>query len=55
MVDEELRASSEEVCERGAPLIGAEPVLLVDRDPRQLPPPPRQLVAAPGELLLRLQ
>src|SRR5260370_34347614 len=36
MVDEELRASSEEVCEGGAPFIGLESVLLVDPDPLQL-------------------
>ena len=55
VVDEELRAPSEEVCERGAPLVGLESILLVDPDPRQLLPPPRQLVAAPRELLLRLE
>ena len=34
MVDEEeLRASSEEVCEGGGPFIGLESVLLVDPDP----------------------
>src|SRR5438093_1463909 len=55
VVDEELRASSEEVCQRGAPLVGVKSVLLVDPNPRQLLPPPRQLVAAPRELLLRLE
>ena len=55
VVDEELRAPSEEVCQRGAPFVGLEAVLLVDPDPRQLLPPPRQLVAAPRELLLRLE
>ena len=55
VVDEELRAPSEEVCQRGAPFIGLESVLLVDPNPRQLLPPPRQLVAAPRELLLRLE
>src|SRR5271166_3232038 len=47
VVDEELRAPSEEVCQRCAPLIGLESVLLVDPDPRQLLTSPRQLVAAP--------
>src|SRR5205823_2410623 len=55
VVDEELRAPSEEVEQRGAALLGFESVLLVDPDPRQLLPPPRQLVAAPRELLLRLE
>src|SRR5438046_1218352 len=55
VVDEELRAASEEVCQRGAPLVGLESIFLVDPNPRQLLPPPRQLVAAPRELLLRLE
>ena len=55
VVDEELRAPSEEVCQRGAPLVGLESILLVDPNPRQLLPPPRQLVAAPRQLLLRLE
>ena len=55
VIDEELRAPPEEVCQRGASFIGLESVLLVDADPWQLLPPLRQLVAAPRELLLRLQ
>src|SRR5207253_3001187 len=55
VVDEELRAPSEEVCERNAPLAGLESIFLVDPNPRQLLPPPRQLVTAPRELLLRLE
>src|SRR5204862_8262594 len=55
VVDEELRAPSEEVRQRGAPLVGLEPILLVDPDPRQRLPPPRQFVAAPRELLLTLE
>src|SRR5712691_10864773 len=47
VVDEELRAPSEEVCQRSARLVGLESILLVDPNPRQLLPPPRQLVAAP--------
>src|SRR5207247_2900295 len=53
MVDEELRAPSEEVCQRGAACVGLEAVRLVDPHPRQLLPPPRQLVAAPCQLLFR--
>src|SRR2546426_104241 len=55
VIDEELRAPSEEVCQQGAPFVGLESVLLVDANPRQLLPPPRQLVAAPRELLLGLE
>ena len=55
VVDEELRAPSEEIRQRGAPLVGLESILLVDPHPRQLLPPPRQVVAAPRELLLRLE
>ncbi len=55
VVDEELRAPSEEVCQGGAPFIGLESVRLVDLDPRQLLTLPRQLVAAPRQLLLLLE
>src|SRR5205085_7221184 len=55
VVDEELRAPAEEVCQRGAPLVGLESILLVDANPRQLLPAPRQLVTLPRELLLRLE
>src|SRR4029077_16629879 len=55
VVDEGLRAPSEEGCQRGAPVIGLESVLLVDPDPRQLLTLPHQLVAAPRQLLLRLE
>jgi hypothetical protein len=48
VIDEELRALPEEVRQRGAPLVGVEPILLVEADPRQLLPPPRQLVTATG-------
>jgi len=47
VVDEELRASSEEIGEGRCPFVGLESILLVDPNPRQLLPPPRQLVAAP--------
>src|SRR2546422_2087552 len=55
VVDEELRAPSEEIRQRGAALLGIEFVLLVDPDPRQLLPALRQLVAAPRQLFLRLK
>ena len=55
VVEEELRAPSEELCQRGAPLVGLESILLVDANPRQVLPPPCQLVAAPRELLFRLE
>jgi len=55
VVDEELRAPAEEVWQRGAPRVGLEAVLLVDANPWQLLPPPRQLVAATREFLLRLE
>src|SRR5207249_9953614 len=55
VIDEELRAPLEEVCQRGAPLFGLESILLVDPHPRQLLPPARQLVAAPRQLLLSLE
>ena len=47
VVDEEPRAPSEEMCERGGPFIGLESVLLVYPDPGQLLTLPRQLVAEP--------
>src|SRR5438128_10219334 len=55
VVDEELRAPAEQVCQRGAPIVGIESIILVDAHPRQLLPPPRQLVAAPRQLLLLLE
>src|SRR5262249_54108790 len=54
MVDEELRTPLEEVRQRGAPLVGLESIFLVDANPRQFLPPPRKFVAAPRQLLLRL-
>src|SRR5262249_3547999 len=55
VVDEELRAPSEEVRQRGAPLVRLESILLIDPNPRQLLPSPRQLVAAPREFFLCLK
>jgi hypothetical protein len=53
VIDEELRAPSEEVRQRCAPLVGLETILLIDPNPGQFLPLPRQLVAAPREILLR--
>src|SRR5438309_2150409 len=48
-----LRASPEEVWQRGAAFVGRESVSLVDPHPRQLLASSRQLVAAPRQLLFR--
>src|SRR5262249_33557413 len=55
VIDEELRASLEEIGECGVALIGVESVRLVDADPRQLPPPLRDLVALPRECFLGVE
>src|SRR5215470_374491 len=55
VVDEQLRASPEQIGEGRRALIGREAVLLVDAEPGQLLPPPRQLVAAPRQLLFGLE
>jgi hypothetical protein len=55
VIDEELRASSEEIGEGGRALVSLEAVLLVDLHPRQLLPLPGQLVAATGQLLLGVE
>jgi hypothetical protein len=47
VVDHELRAPSEELCQGGAALIGLESVRLVDSNPRQFLSPPREFIAAP--------
>src|SRR5438094_151255 len=52
VVDEQLRASVEELGERLRPRLGPEAVLLLDGHPGELPSLLRELVAAPGELLL---
>src|SRR5205823_12551186 len=52
VVDEELRASLEEIGQGRRALVGVETVLLVDRDPGQLLPPSRQLVTPPCQLFL---
>jgi hypothetical protein len=55
VIDEQLRASSEEIGEGRCTLVCLEAVLLVDANPGQFPPPPRQFVAAPRQRLLFLQ
>src|SRR5215510_7130527 len=55
MVDQKLRAPSEEVRQRGAATIGLEAILLVHPDPRQLLALARKFVTASGQLLLGLK
>src|SRR5204863_2086335 len=55
VIDEKLGASSKEVWQRGFAVLGLESVFLIDPDPRQLPPLPRQVVTVPSVLLLRLE
>src|SRR3954451_3535066 len=52
VVDEQLRATVEELGERLRPRRGLEAVGLLDRPPWEPAPLPRKLVASPGELLL---
>jgi hypothetical protein len=55
VIDEELRASAEEIGKRRRSLVGFEAVVLVDAHPWQLLPQPCQLVAAPRQRLLNLE
>src|SRR2546421_8503507 len=55
VIDEELRASSEEVSEGRRAFVGLEVVLLVDSNPGQLLAPLRQFVAPPSQGLLGLE
>ena len=55
MVDKELGAASEQVCQRSAAFVGLEAVVLLDPNSGELLPLPGQLVAAPGQLLLGLE
>src|SRR5262245_65313084 len=55
VVDEQLRTSFEQVGEGCRALVGVEPIVLIDPDPGQLLPPPRQFVAAVGELPFGLE
>src|SRR5262249_17506543 len=47
VVDEELRAPAEEICQPRASLIGIESILLVHANPRQVLASPCQFIAAP--------
>jgi hypothetical protein len=51
VVVEQLTAAVEQLRQRARALLGFEAVLLVDRDPWQLAPLPRQLVTQAGVLL----
>jgi hypothetical protein len=55
VIDEQLRASCEQIGEGGCALVGLETLFLVDPDPGQLLPPPRQFVATPRQRLLGLE
>jgi hypothetical protein len=55
VVDEQLRASGEELRQRLRPLVGLKGVLLLEPHPRKLQPLPRELVASSRQLLLPLQ
>jgi hypothetical protein len=55
VVYKELRAPAKEVRQQGTPLIGLEPIYLVDPNPRQLLALLRKLVATPRMLLLLLK
>jgi hypothetical protein len=55
VIDEQLRASSEEIGERRCAFVGLEAVFLVDSNPGQLLPLPRQFVAASRQRLLGLE
>src|SRR5258708_4224300 len=54
MINEKLRAPAEEVRQRGAALVGVQPIFLVDPHPRHLLPPPRQFVPPPRQRLFSL-
>jgi hypothetical protein len=55
VVDEELRAPSEQVDERGFAAFDVKGVFLVEAHPGQLPPLTGQLVVQAGQLLFGLQ
>jgi hypothetical protein len=55
VVDEELGATVEELRQSPRALVGLEPVLLLDRDPRQLAALPCELVAHTSVFLLASQ
>jgi hypothetical protein len=51
VIDEELRPAVEQLGQGPDAVVGLEAVLLLDPDPRQLAPLPRQVVAHPRVLL----
>jgi hypothetical protein len=51
VVDEQLGATVEELRQRPRALVGVEPVLLLDRNPRQLAALPGELVASLGRAM----
>ena len=55
VIDEKLRASSEEIGERRCALVRLEAVLLVDSNPGQILPLLRQFIATPRQSLLGLE
>src|SRR5215212_6383678 len=55
VIDEELRASSEQIGERRYAFVGLETVLLVNSNPRQPLPPLPQFVATSRQRLLGLE
>src|SRR6185437_9638870 len=55
VIDEELRPSAEQVRQRRASGVGLELIVLVDADPGQRLPLPRELVATAGQFLFGLQ
>src|SRR5262245_49731491 len=55
VIDEELRASPEEIGEGRFALVGLEAIVLVDSNPGQLLPPSSELVATLGQGFLGLQ
>src|SRR3954470_16841976 len=55
VIDKKLRAPSEQVRQRSAPLVRLAAILLVDAHPGQLVAPPRRFVPAPRKLLLPLE
>src|SRR5215207_6616335 len=55
VVDEQLRAAVEELGKRLRPLVGLEDVLLLDRNPRQIPAPAGELIALAHIRLLGIE
>jgi hypothetical protein len=53
VINEELRATLEEVLERLGPVAGVEAVLLLDRNPRELPAHRCEVVPPARVLLLQ--